>query len=65
MVAAPPAMYLENKDLTKFRQNVLLLLPAGKQDFGVQPPHAGALPGWGLPAGPVSGLHLHLQVHLE
>lgn len=28
-------MCLENKDLTKFRQNILLLLSAGKQDFGV------------------------------
>ena len=26
--------------LTKFRQNVLLLLPAGEEDLGVQPPHA-------------------------
>lgn len=56
---------LENKHLTKFRQNVLLLLPARKQDFGIQPPQARALPGWGLPARPVSGLHLHFQVHLE
>lgn len=51
--------------LTEFRQDVLLLLPAGKEDLGVQPPHAGALPGRSLPAGPVSGLHLHLKAHLE
>lgn len=51
--------------LTKLGQNVLLLLPTGKQDFGVQAPHAGTLPRWSLLAGLIPGLHLHLQAHLE
>jgi len=51
--------------LTKFAEDLLLLVARGEQDFGVEALGLKALPGRGLGAGSVSGFHLDVQVDLE
>lgn len=51
--------------LTKFAEDLLLLISRGKQDFGVQTLGLKVLPGRGLGAGSVSGFHLDVQIDLE
>lgn len=51
--------------LTKFAEDLLLFVTSGEKDFGVEAFGLEALPGWGLCAGLVPGIHLDVQVDLE
>lgn len=50
---------------TKLGEDLLLLVPAGEKDLGVEALSGKVVPGWSLVARPVAGIHLHIQVDLE
>lgn len=51
--------------LTKFAEDLLLLVPSGEKDFGVEALGLEAVPGGRLGAGLVPGVNLDVQIDLE
>lgn len=51
--------------LTKFAEDLLLFVPSGEKDFGVEALGLEAVPGRGLGAGLVPGVNLDVQIDLE
>lgn len=50
---------------TKFAEDLLLFVPSGEEDFGVEALGLETFPRWCLGAGSVSRFHLDFQVYLE
>lgn len=51
--------------LTKFAEDLLLFVPSGEKDFGVEALGLEAVPGGRLGAGLVPGVYLDVQIDLE